>query len=92
MTDHEGMAPSLVAPGRMTAQQAADVLGISPAGVRKLVQRGQLARAGGTARYPYYDSADVLRLIRQRGPVSRPLTRRSEPCHDLRAEPCPQAG
>ncbi|MCA1218685.1 helix-turn-helix domain-containing protein [Streptomyces sp. 8L] len=76
----------------MTAQQAAAVLGISPAGVRKLVQRGQLPRAGGTARYPQYDSADVLRLARQRRPASRPLTRRSAPCHDRGAEVCPQAG
>lgn len=85
------MQPAYIAPGRMTAQQAATALGISPAGIRKLIQRGQLARAGGSVRYPQYDSTDILRLIRQRGPVSRPLTRRSEPCHDRGAELCPQA-
>lgn len=85
------MHPAYIAPGRVTTQQAAAVLGISPAGVRKLVQRGQLPRAGGSVRYPYYDSADVLRLIRQRRTIERPLTRRSEPCHDRGAELCPQA-
>ncbi|MCA1217125.1 helix-turn-helix domain-containing protein [Streptomyces sp. 8L] len=76
----------------MTAQQAADTLGISPAGVRELVQRGQLQRAGGTARYPQYDTTDVLRLTRQRRTIERPLTRGSAPCHDRGAELCPQAG
>lgn len=86
------MQPAYIAPGRMTTQQAAEVLGISPAGVRKAVQRGLLPRAGGTARYPQYDTTAVLRILDHRRPVERPLTRRSETCHDRGAELCPQAG
>jgi predicted ArsR family transcriptional regulator len=34
------MPPRYIAPGRMTAQQTADALRVTPAAVRKLVQRG----------------------------------------------------
>ncbi|WP_079023002.1 helix-turn-helix domain-containing protein [Streptomyces odonnellii] len=79
-----------VPPGHLTAQQTADALGIGLGGVRQLVRRGRLKKAGGTERHPYYASAAVTALIAQRHPIQRPLTRRSEPCNDLRAELCPQ--
>jgi hypothetical protein len=57
------MEPLYVPAGHMTARQAADTLGISLPGVRKLVQRGRLERAGGTERQPYYDTEQVLALL-----------------------------
>ncbi|MGQ4514234.1 hypothetical protein [Streptomyces sp. DW26H14] len=87
------MRDSYIPPGHMTARQAADALGVQLGGVRQLVRRGQLHRVGGTDRYPYYATPDVLRLLATRRATERPaLTRRSEPCNDLRAELCPQAG
>ncbi|NJP42284.1 helix-turn-helix domain-containing protein [Actinacidiphila epipremni] len=60
------MEPLFVPAGHMTARQVADTLGIGLPGVRKLVQRGQLARAGGSQRQPYYDTEQVLALWRDR--------------------------
>ncbi|MFD5111452.1 helix-turn-helix domain-containing protein [Streptomyces sp. NPDC058391] len=78
-----------IPPGHLTARQAADALGIGLGGIRQLVRRGQLHKAGGTERQPYYASSDVTALV-QRRPIQRPLTRRSAPCNDLRAELCQQ--
>lgn len=52
--------------GYMSAHQVAQTLGIGLGGVRQLVARGRLTRAGGTPRQPWYDTDDVLALIRQR--------------------------
>lgn len=58
-----------IRPGHLTAHQVARVLGISLDGVRKLVQRGQLARSGGTARQPWYAAQDVAVLATKRAAV-----------------------
>lgn len=55
-------------PGHLTTAQVAHVLGISPDGVRKLVQRGQLTRAGGSPRRPYFPATQVAALaVTRRG-------------------------
>lgn len=53
-------------PGRMTAHQVAEQLGISLGAVRLLVHRGRLTRVGGTPRQPWYDTADVTAEYRRR--------------------------
>ncbi|MET7514060.1 hypothetical protein ABZS88_11370 [Streptomyces sp. NPDC005480] len=53
------MESQIIRPGHLTAHQVATTLGISLDGVRKLVQRGHLTRAGGTPRQPWYAVADV---------------------------------
>lgn len=55
-----------IRPGYLTAHQTARVLGIGLGGVRQLVRRGQLARAGGTDRQPWYPVADVQALDAKR--------------------------
>lgn len=49
-------------PGKLTAHQVAKLLDISLGGVRQLVRRGQLHRAGGTERQPWYDLDEVTAL------------------------------
>lgn len=49
-------------PGKLTAHQVAALLDISLGGVRQLVRRGQLHRAGGTPRQPWYDLDEVTAL------------------------------
>ncbi|MFJ8555296.1 hypothetical protein [Streptomyces sp. NPDC093676] len=53
-------------PGHLTAHQTATVLGIGLDGVRKLVQRGQLERSGGSPRQPWYAVVDVQALAAKR--------------------------
>ncbi|MFD9905619.1 hypothetical protein [Streptomyces sp. NPDC059063] len=55
-----------IRPGHLTAHQTATVLGITLGGVRQLVRRGQLTRAGGTPRQPWYTVADVQALDTKR--------------------------
>ena len=55
-----------IRPGHLTAHQTARVLGISLEGVRKLVQRGQLTRTGGSPRQPWYAAADVAAIAAER--------------------------
>ena len=57
-----------IRPGHLTAHQTARTLGISLDGVRKLVQRGQLTRTGGSPRQPWYAAADVTALLLERRP------------------------
>lgn len=64
-----GMEPLYVPAGHMTARQTADTLGIQLTGVRDLVARGRLTRAGGSPRQPYYDTAQVLALLAERVPA-----------------------
>lgn len=60
---HGGMeAP----PGYYTAADVTRALGITPGALRNLVYRGRIAKAGGTARYPWYASADVAALLAER--------------------------
>ncbi len=66
MPHHGGMESQMIRPGHLTAHQTARLLGVSLAGVRKLVQRGQLARSGGTDRQPWYTAADVATLAADR--------------------------
>lgn len=60
------MEPLFVPAGYMTAHQVAQQLGISLDGVRQLVRRRQLTRAGGSPRQPVYDRDTVLTLFTQR--------------------------
>ncbi|MFE7898029.1 hypothetical protein ACFU3E_11035 [Streptomyces sp. NPDC057424] len=56
-------------PGYYGTRDVARALDIGPAGVRKLVQRGQLRRAGGTERHPWYAARDVAALTVKRAAV-----------------------
>jgi hypothetical protein len=47
------MESQMIRPGHLTAH-------------RKLVQRGKLARSGGTERQPWYPAADVAALVAKR--------------------------
>ncbi|MFJ1581768.1 hypothetical protein ACIOC1_00325 [Streptomyces sp. NPDC088197] len=60
------MEPLSVPPGHMSAHQAATTLGITLGGVRQLVARGRLVRAGGSPRQPWYDTDDVLAILATR--------------------------
>ncbi|MFJ5915021.1 hypothetical protein ACIQFW_04380 [Streptomyces ardesiacus] len=60
------MESQIIRPGHLTAHQTARLLGISLAGVRKMVQRGQLTRSGGTDRQPWYAAADVAAIAAKR--------------------------
>ncbi|MDX3559057.1 hypothetical protein PV729_46700 [Streptomyces europaeiscabiei] len=60
------MESQIIRPGHLTAHQTAQQLGITLAGVRKLVQRGQLTRSGGTPRQPWYAVTDVAALAAER--------------------------
>ena len=62
------MESQIIRPGHLTAHQTARVLGISLAGVRQLVRRGQLTRSGGTPRQPWYAADDVAALAAKRRP------------------------
>ncbi|MFF7290681.1 hypothetical protein [Streptomyces griseorubiginosus] len=55
-----------IRPGYLTAHQTARVLGIRLGSVRQLVHRGQLARAGGTERQPWFAVTDVQALDAKR--------------------------
>jgi hypothetical protein len=63
------MEPLYVPAGHMTTRQVANTLGISPSGVRQLVARGRLTRAGGSPRQPYYDTTAVLAILAERVPA-----------------------
>lgn len=56
----------MIRPGHLTAHQTARVLGVSLGALRNLVYRGQLARSGGTDRYPYYAVEAVAALAAKR--------------------------
>lgn len=73
------MEPLYVPAGYMSARQAAALLGIGLGGVRQLVHRGQLTRAGGSARQPWYDSDEVLALLAARHDTADALDSRSTP-------------
>ncbi|MEU5192773.1 hypothetical protein AB0G86_01745 [Streptomyces scabiei] len=60
------MESQLIRPGHLTAHQTAQQLGITLAGVRKLVQRGRLKRSGGTDRQPWYAVPDVAAIAATR--------------------------
>ncbi|MFD5297206.1 hypothetical protein ACFWJU_18605 [Streptomyces mutabilis] len=60
------MESQIIRPGYLTAHQTARLLGISLAGVRQLVRRGQLQRSGGTDRQPWYAARDVAALAADR--------------------------
>lgn len=60
------MESQIIRPGHLTAHQTARQLGITLAGVRKLVQRGRLTRSGGTERQPWYTVTDVTALVLER--------------------------
>ncbi|MFJ3826223.1 hypothetical protein [Streptomyces nodosus] len=61
------MESEIIRPGYLTAHQTARVLDIGLPGVRKLVQRGQLQRSGGTERQPWYAVDHVTALATKRG-------------------------
>jgi hypothetical protein len=60
------MESQMIRPGHLTAHQTARMLGTDLAGVRKLVQRRQLARSGGSPRQPWYPAAGVAALVAKR--------------------------
>ncbi|MFD4569366.1 hypothetical protein ACFWOX_34015 [Streptomyces sp. NPDC058467] len=60
------MESQIIRPGYLTAHQTASVLGIGLPGVRKLVERGQLAHAGGTVGQPWYAAKAVAALAAKR--------------------------
>jgi predicted transcriptional regulator len=60
------MEPLYVPAGHMSTHQVAEALGIGPSAVRQLVARGRLTRAGGSPRQPYYDTEQVLDILRER--------------------------
>jgi len=60
------MESLIIRPGHLTAHQTAQQLGIGLDGVRKLVQRGQLTRSGGSPRQPWYAVQDVAALATKR--------------------------
>jgi hypothetical protein len=62
----DAMESQILRPGYLTAHQTARVLGVSLTGLRSIVHRGQLARAGGTPRQPWYAVADVTALAAER--------------------------
>jgi len=62
----EGMESQIVRPGHLTAHQTAHVLGVQLDAVRKMVQRGQLTRSGGTPRQPWYPANEVAALVAKR--------------------------
>jgi hypothetical protein len=53
-------------PGQLTAAQTRRALGISAGALRNLVYRGQLHRAGGTERHPWYTAKDVAAIAAKR--------------------------
>lgn len=61
-----GMDDPLAPPGYLTARDAQRALGITPGALRNLVYRGQLRRAGGTERHPWYAVADVTAIDTKR--------------------------
>lgn len=60
------MEPLYAPPGYLTAHQVATLLGIALGGVRQLVHRGQLTRAGGSPRQPLFAVDDVTALDTKR--------------------------
>jgi len=60
------MESQIIRPGHLTAHQTARLLGVELAAVRKLVQRGQLQRSGGSPRQPWYAAQDVAALAAKR--------------------------
>ncbi|MGW1796934.1 hypothetical protein ACWCQN_13205 [Streptomyces sp. NPDC001984] len=55
-----------IPPGYYGTRDAARALGTTPGGIRNLVYRGRLARAGGTERHPWYTATDVAALLAER--------------------------
>ncbi|WP_460067361.1 hypothetical protein [Streptomyces sp. YKOK-I1] len=63
------MESQILRPGYLTAHQTARTLGVDLATVRQLVHRGQLKRAGGSARQPWYAVAEVTAYAAKRAAV-----------------------
>ncbi|MGW2044654.1 hypothetical protein ACWCPF_05655 [Streptomyces sp. NPDC001858] len=60
------MTTALIPPGYYGTIDVARALGSTPGGVRNLVYRGRLRRAGGTERHPWYRTEDVAALLAER--------------------------
>lgn len=60
------MESQIIRPGHLTAHQTARVLGVRLDAVRKMVERGQLTRSGGTPRQPWYPADQVAALAAKR--------------------------
>ncbi|MFF5186450.1 hypothetical protein ACFY30_22185 [Streptomyces sp. NPDC000345] len=63
------MESQILRPGYLTAHQTARTLGITLDGVRQLVHRGKLTRAGGSPRQPWYAVDDVTAYAANRDAV-----------------------
>ncbi|MFF5759666.1 hypothetical protein ACFY7A_30060 [Streptomyces longwoodensis] len=60
------MDDPLAPPGYLTARDTQRALGITAGALRNLVYRGQLTRAGGTDRHPWYAARDVAAIAAKR--------------------------
>lgn len=60
------MESQIIRPGYLTAHQVARILGVGLPTVRKMVERGQLARTGGSVGQPWYAVDDVTALALKR--------------------------
>jgi hypothetical protein len=60
------MESQMIRPGCLTTHQTARFLGVGLTGLRSIVHRGQLTRAGGTPRQPWYAVADITALALKR--------------------------
>ncbi|OQR64765.1 hypothetical protein B6E66_07345 [Streptomyces maremycinicus] len=60
------MDEQLAPPGFYTSRDVARALGSTLGGVRNLVYRERLRRAGGTERHPWYRAEDVAALLAER--------------------------
>lgn len=60
------MESEIIRPGYLTAHQTAEILGVTLTGLRSIVHRGQLTRADGTPRQPWYRVEDVTTLAAKR--------------------------
>lgn len=60
------MNDALPPPGYLTARDTAYALRITPGALRNLAYRGQLHRAGGTDRYPWYAVGEVTAIAAKR--------------------------
>lgn len=56
----------MIRPGHLTAHQTAQLLGVELTGLRSIVHRGQLTRAAGSPRQPWYAAKDVAALVAKR--------------------------
>ncbi|MEU1194937.1 hypothetical protein ABZ446_01780 [Streptomyces sp. NPDC005813] len=60
------MDSEIIPPGYYSTRDVARALDTTPGAVRNLVYRGQLTRAGGTERHPWFTVTAVAELLAKR--------------------------